>query len=263
VDKKYKMIGWYVVVAFLAWGMWGAGSSLGFNSATGLDINFSVTLLFLLLTSLTVLGYVLFRKTLIPIIASAIIGISFLAWYGFSWLNLLGVAIMLLLNLESYRRVGQELFDRIKISSSHFLRHGLYPVVIGIFILASFALYQSTLAKDLEKTDRLPSQTQEFFRQIIDKFLTPQLDMATPKQRQSAVNEVASQAYQQLNTWFKPYFQYAPPLLAFALFLILLGLSWFFVWLAMAVGMFLFWILKKTEVVRVEVKEVKVESLVV
>ena len=61
----------------------------------------------------------------------------------------------------------------------------------------------------------------------------------------------------------KPYFQYAPPLLAFGLFLVLWGLSWFFIQLSVLVGMLMFWILKKTNFVKIEKKNIEAETLVV
>ena len=256
------MIGWYVILAFLAWGMWGAGTSLGFSSVTGINITWPALVLFLCLTSLVILGYSVFRSRLVPLISGIIIGVAFLAWYGFAKLDLLGAGIFILLCFESYRRTGLQI-QRIKINLTEILSHGLYPIVIGIFILISFAVYQSPLANELEGSKRLPSQTQEFFRQVTDKFLTPHLDTASPKERQYAVDQVASQAYQQINNFLKPYFKYAPPLVAFALFLVLWGLSWFFVWMGVGVGSLLFWVLKKTKAIKVEEKEVKAQVMIV
>ena len=82
-------------------------------------------------------------------------------------------------------------------------------------------------------------------------------------EKEKIVNEITSNVFQQLNSFLKPYFRYAPPLLAFGLFLILWGLSWFFVWLSVLVGMGIFWILKKTGIVRIEEKDVKAEVLIV
>src|SRR3989344_1273525 len=245
---SYKLVGWDVVTALLAWGMWGAGKSLGFNSVTGLDINVLVTLIFLLLVSLSVIGYALFRSRFTPLISGAVIGLSFLAWYGFTKLNLLGAGILILLAFESYRRAGRQI-QRVKINLLEILNHGLYPLVIGIFILVSFVAYQSPLAEQLEDTKRLPSQTQQFLEEVADKIVGPQ--------------QVAEQTYQQANAFLKPYFQYAPPLLAFGLFLILWVLSWLFVWLGVAVGIFIFWLMKKTRFVQVQEKEVKAEIIIV
>ncbi len=260
--KKYKLIGWYVLIALLAWGMWGAGTSLHFDSITGLNINLSVTGLFLLLVSLSVIGYALFRSRWVPLISSLIIGLSFIAWFGMTKLNFLGLAVLILFAYESYRRTGRQT-QRIKISPTEILRHGLYPMVVGIFLVTSFAAYQSPLAGDLEKTKHLPGQTQQFFREVADKFIGPRLDTTSAKERQYITGQVAAQAYQQVNGFLKPYFQYAPPLLAFGLFLILWGLSWFFVWLAVGVGAFLLWLMRKTKLVKVEEHEVKMEKLVI
>ncbi len=259
---KYKLIGWYVITALLAWVMWGAGRTMGFNPVTGVDITWPVLVAFLLLTSLIIIGYALFRSRWVPLIMSLIVGLGFLAWYGFTWLDFLGVAILILLNYEAYRRVGLQI-QRVKINTAEIFNHGLYPIVIGIFILTSFAVYQGPAVEKLESTKRLPSQAEQFFHQVAEKFVTPQLDTATPKERQYIVNQVAAQAYQQANAWLRPYYQFAPPVLAFTLFLILWGLSWLFVALSGGVGILLFRLLKKTRVVRVEERDVKAEVLVV
>lgn len=260
--KQYKLIGWYVVCALLAWCMWGASRSLGFDAVTGIKVGGPALGLFLLLITLTVIGYAIFRLRWVALVSSGIIGLSFLAWYGFSKLNWLGVLILVLLAYESYRRAGTQI-QRTKISLAEILSHGLYPIVIGLFILASFAAYRSPLASQLESSKRLPSQTQAFFQQVSSKVIGPQLDTNSASERQYIEGQVATQAYQQANNFLKPYFKYAPPLLAFGLFIILWGLSWIFVWLAVLIGMLVFWILKKTRFVQVEEKDVKAEVIVI
>ncbi len=265
-STNIKIVVWHVLVVLFALLMWGSGSSgTHFNEVTGLDVEPVSFFAFLFLTSLIALGYTIFRakSRLWPLTISLIVGVLFMAQFGFSLLNLLGVAIFTGLNYEASSRVGKEASYRLKIDSHTILRRGLAPIIIGIFILISFAGYRSSLAEDIKSKGRLPNQVQEFIRQVVEKTVGNKLDGATPKEKQSIMSEVSRQVFQDANNFLKPYFRYAPPALAFGLFLILLGLSWLFISISMLVGALLFWVLKKTNVVEIKTKQVEAEILVV
>lgn len=253
------------MVGLLALVMWGTGSQAQFNSVTGISLQLPSFVAFLLLSSTIVIGYALFRKNwwLWALIVSLIVGGLFIIQFGFSWLNLTAVILFFILNLEAYRRAGGEMKDRIKINIEAVLNRGLRPIVVGIFILVSFATYQSPLVEQIKTSGNLPSQTRQLIQQITEKIIGNKADMVPAKQRQSIISEVASQTYQEINSLLKPYFQYAPPALAFGLFLILFGLSWLFVFVAMLVGLGLFWILKKTNIIKIEERDVKAEVLII
>ncbi len=265
---NHKIALWHALVVLLSLWMWGSGAHAQFSSITGVALEVPSLAAFLLLTSAIVIGYALFRAQrqefwLWPLMMSAIVGGLFMIQFGFTWLNLTAVAIFLALNYESYKRVGNEVSQRIKVNIAEILKKGLMPIVIGIFIMISFAAYQSSLADQLKSDAKLPSQTYQFFQKIAGTVGGSQLDDASPRERQSIINQVATEAYQQANKALKPYFRYAPPALAFGLFLILWGLSWLFVSVAMLVGMFLFWLLKKTGTVQIQERDVKAESIIV
>ncbi len=260
--KNYKLIVWHAIVAALAWWMWSYSGSVSFNVITGLNFNLPAGLVFVFLTIFIALGYVLFAARRWAISVSLIIGLAFITFLGFTWLNLLAVFGFWLFNLYSVTNVKSEMTGRIKLNTRIALMSGLYPIIIGFFLMISFAAYQSQLAKDIEKTERLPSQIQTFIHQIADQMLGSKIE-GNPKQKQAILNQIASETYIGINNFFRPYFRYTPPILSFTLFLILLGLSWIFAWIAMTLGLALFWILKKTRVVRIEKKDVEAEVLVV
>ena len=153
--------------------------------------------------------------------------------------------------------------ERVKINISRTLVSVLVPIVLGFFVIASFAAYQSTLVGSIKKANSLPSQTEVFIRNIIDSTFGSKLGPDNSKVRQQAVGEIASQTFNSINGFLRPYFTWAPPLLAFGLFIILWGLSWFFVYAGTLVGLVLYWILKKTRVVRIEERDVKAEVLII
>jgi len=242
--------------------MWGFGRSVSFNVITGLNFSLSAGLVFVFLVSSIALGYVLFPARRWAISISAIVGLLFLVFFGFTWLNLLAVFGFWLLNFYSATNVKNEMTGRTKLNTRIALMSGLYPIIIGFFLMISFAAYQSQIVKDIEKTERLPSQIQTFIQQVSGQMFGSNIE-GSPKQKQAILNQIAGEAYTGINNFFHPYFKYAPPVLSFALFLILIGLSWIFAWITMAVGLVLFWILKKTGVVRIEERDVKAEVLIV
>ena len=260
--KSYKLIVWHLLVAVLVWWMWKAGKSVGFNTVTGVDIQLPSFVAFLLLIAVIVLGYILFRQRRWSASIAGILGISFLMAFGWNWLNLLSVGVVLGFNFWSATRGRREINKRRVLNIKDAFYHGLMPVVLGLFVMISFAAYQGPLLNEIKDAQQLPSQAQIFFKQIVEGTVGQKIK-APAEQRNWIINEIASQTLQQINGVMKPYFQYAPPILAFGLFLILWGLSFIFIWLGILVGMILYWILKKTHVVRVEEREVKAEVLVV
>ncbi|MEK7603954.1 MAG: hypothetical protein AAB461_02425, partial [Patescibacteria group bacterium] len=98
----------------------------------------------------------------------------------------------------------------------------------------------------------------------INRILGPQIEAeAGSQKKENVIAETARVTVQQINNLLSPYFQYAPPLLAFGLFLILLGLNWIFVWLSVLAGVGIFWILKKTGFIMIKEYDIKGERLTV
>ncbi len=250
------------MVLVLAWRLWAYGKYVSFNATTGIDFEPAVVLNFVLLISLIVLGYALFQKKIWSVSVSGLIGLLFLSYFGFTPLNLLGLGLFILLNLYAQTNAVSEINERNKINIRRSLNTGLFPVVMAFFLIVSFAAYQSPGIKNLKNAKQLPSQSEVFIRSIIEKVAGSYVQ-ASPSEKQGIINQVSGQAMQGLNDFLRPYFKYSPPLVAFGLFLVLWGLSWIFVWLGVLLGMILFWVLKKTGVVRIEEKDVKAEVLVV
>ncbi len=258
-----KLVVWHAIVMVLAWWMWVSGQKAQFNQVTGIDFRLPSLGAFVLLIAVLVLGYVLFQQRRWALTTAGVIGLTFLVVFGFHWLNFVAIGIFTLFNLWSANRVRREVVERKIMNIPDTFYHGLTAVVLGLFVMTSFAAYQSPLLSQIADANQLPGQTQVFFQQIIDKAVGNKIPAETSVQRNQVVNQFASQAFQELNKALKPYFQFTPPLLAFGLFVILSGLSFIFIWLGVVVGMILFWILKKTRVVKIEERDVKAEVLVI
>lgn len=263
--KKFQiiLIAWCALVAVFSWKLWDYGRNVAFNSVTGIDFEIPALIGFVLLTAVVVLGYILFQQKKWAWLISLLVGLTFLSYFGINKINIVAVAISVVLNYWSAARVRREVGERRVLNIPDAFYHGLFPVILGLFIMISFAAYQSPLAEEIKGADQLPNQSQIFFQQIVDKTIGQKINATDPAQRERLIKEISSQTFQEVNSFLRPYFQYAPPVLAFGLFLILWGLSFVFIWLGGAVGMLLYWILKMTRVVRVEEHDVKAEVLVI
>jgi len=263
MTKTYKLIIWHAVILILSLMFWGYGSRLSSEviSAKSFD-GLAVIYLVLLLTAV-VMGIALFQKKLWALTLSGIVGIVYLLQFGFMWLDLLGVGIFLLFGLHSWGRSKDEINQRIKISIRRVVQTGAWPVIMGLFVLISFAVYQSPFAEELEKAEKLPSASQNFIRSVVEQTVGRQVPVNNEVEKQNIISQITDETFREINTFLKPYFKYTPPILAFGLFLILSGLSFIFVAFSTAVAIGLFWILKKTRVITIEERDVKAEVLVV
>jgi len=259
--SNYKLTGWHTLILVLSWEFWRYLSYL-FESSTP-DFEPAGVVNFIILSSVLTIGLMLFRKKWHALSFGATHGFFFLIYFGFNPLNLLGVAILIGLLFFSRSQINSELNERFKVNSRAILRRGLMGVVVGIFVLISFAAYQSPLAKEIERSQKLPSGTEVFIRDIVENTIGPRVDTGSEAEKQNIISQITDETFREINTFLKPYFQFAPPLLAFGLFLVLWGLSWILIWLSVLVGMLIFWILKKIGMVRIEEKDVKAEVLVV
>lgn len=261
MPTKYKLIVWHALILFLSWEFWRYLSYL-FESSTP-DFEPAGVANFIILSSVLTIGLMMFRRKWHGLSFGATHGIFYLIYFGFNPINLAGVAILTGLLFFSRFQINSELNERFKINPRVVLRRGLMGVVVGIFVLISFAAYQSPLAKEIERSQNLPSGTEMFIRDIVENTIGARVDTGNEAEKQNVISQIANETFREINIFLRPYFQFAPPLLAFGLFLVLWGLSWFFIQLSVLVGMLIFWILKKTGMVRIEERDVKAEVLVV
>jgi hypothetical protein len=269
-----KILIWHAVVLLCEWRLFAVNTHVQFNNVTGLDINLPSFWAFLLTTAMIALGYILFSNEAdhahrvgghraFSLTISILVGFLFFVVFGYTWLNLLAVVIFWLCNVWAQERSVSDLKERVKINISRTLIITLMPIVLGFFVMASFVAYQSNFADKIKDNGQLPSQTQIFFRETTDKLFGSKLGPENSTQRKIAVNEAAAVTYKSINDFLHPYFQWAPPLVAFGLFIILWGLSWIFIYASMIVALIVFWVLKKTRVVRIEKKQIEAEVMII
>lgn len=226
------------------------------------DFELSAIVIFIVLVSVISLGLAIFRKKRLALASAGVAGVIYLLIFGWNYINLVGVGLASLFLLFARRAGVEEIDQRTKINSWMIVRRSAPGVVLAFFVLISFAAFQSPVAKGIAEAEQLPSASGQLVRSIVDSIVGNQIE-ATGQEKENIITQVSNETIKQFNNILNPYFKYAPPLLAFGLFLILWGLSWIFVWLAVLVGMGIFWILQKTGFVKIEERDVKAEVLVV
>jgi len=240
--------------------VWLRGSIFEIASITNMTI-----LAILLITLLTLLsiGFVMFQNRLWSIYFGIIVGVTYSLLFKVSNINLVGMFILALLFYHAQNAVISEIQERIKMNSRLLIKKGLFDLVIALFILTSFAAYQSPAIEQFKNIQQLPSSGEVFIRTIVEQTLGDQLDEASLGQKESVFSQVTQEIVGEANVFLQPYFEYAPPALAFGLFLVLWSVGWIFVWLSVFLGILLFWILRKIKFFKMEGYDVKAEKIAI
>lgn len=263
VNKNYKIVGVDLLIAFLSWQFFKyVDYVLNVITPDSFAFDFEVLAVanFIVLASVISLGLAVFSKKRWTLLTAGVVGLIYLLIFGWTYFNWLGIGIIILLFLLARHDGVEEVDQRTKVNSRMIVRRVAPAVITALFVLISFVAYQSPVAKGVAKAERLPSASEQLMRSIVESVIGGQVE-AGGQEKENIITQVSNQTIQQFNNILKPYFQYAPPLLAFGLFLILWGSSWIFVQLSVLLGVLIFWILKKTGVVRIEEREVKAEVL--
>jgi len=266
MSKINKFILWGVLVAITSFWMWVSihtwfqGSLFEIQNKINLAISSG---LFVVLLSLLAMGLILFRNRLWSVYLGLIVGINFSLVFGVSNINLVGIFILVMLFFYAQDIVSGEINERIKMNSRLLIKKGLASFIVAFFILMSFAAYQSPAIEEFKNIEKLPSSSEVFIKTVVEQTLGSQLDQVNSQQKELVLNQVTQEMVREINLFLEPYFQYAPPALAFGLFLVLWGVGWVFTWLAVFLGMLLFQILQKTKFFRIEERDVRAEAIVI
>ncbi len=219
-------------------------------------------LTFAILTSAIGLSFLLLKDYVLKILTSVLAGLPFFFVFGFNQFYLGAFVLMLLIFMYAMRNVQAEANERTKINIRVIMQKGLPRIVTALLIMLSFAFFFSPNIQASAKSKQLPPSFKQAIERTVDSFLGGQVKNLSPQERKQAENQVANQVMEQFTAFLSPYIQYLPPILAFGLFLILQGLSFIFVWLAVLVSALLFWAMKKSGLVRIQVVQKEAEELI-
>ncbi len=264
MDIKYKVGVWLMIVAILASGFW-FNIDLWLNHSGTLTYSnwnlLSLVFMIFLISSVGI-GLVLFRNIYVTMGMLAIVVLPQLIFFGFSLLNLLGLALFILLGYNTRSRINGELGQRIKFKIGYIIRNSLKPLILGILLVVSFSAYQGSALESVKKMDRVPSISATFAREIIGKMIGQDYNLDA-QQTDQVIKQTISETNRQINSMLSPYLRYAPPILAFVLFIVLYGLSWIFLWLSMLLCVGVVALLRTMKFVKIEERDVKAEKLIV
>lgn len=276
MNKIYKIIGSNILIAFLSLGFFRYVSYV-FNVITpdSFSFNFAAPwtslaywreplaiLNFVFLVSAIAISLVIFRQKRLAVINGLVVGLIFIYSFGYGYVNWIGAGLTILLFLAARHDGVEEVNERTKLNPRMIIRRTSTFIVIALFVLVSFVAFQSPVAQGIADSQRLPSASEQLMRSIVKSVISHQVE-GSNREKENVINQVTRSTFLQINNILKPYFQYAPPLLAFGLFLVLWGFSWIFVQLSVLAGMLIFWILRKINFIKVEKYNVEAERLVV
>ncbi|MEX2090779.1 MAG: hypothetical protein WD989_01440 [Candidatus Paceibacterota bacterium] len=261
MPTKYKLIIWHVLIVLLALVFWTYAAGVIAQPSDSFELGPESIVYLVVFASVIALGLALFRERWLVLSFTAVAGAPYLL-VSPSYVTLGGLAFMVLFMFFSWSVTVSELRERSKVNIRAVLRRSLTAIILALFVAISFLAYGSPIATGMEKNERLPSNTEKFIGTVVRGTIGPRIE-GSLQQKENIIAEVTRETFQEFNTFLKPYFRYAPPLLAFAVFFVLWGLSWFFVQLGVLLGMLIFWFLKKTNFVRIEERDAKAETLII
>lgn len=214
-----------------------------------------------LLSSVLGLNFLLLKNKWLKILASAVSGLPFFAVFGFSQFYLGAFALLLLFHWYAIKNFDAESAERIKINIRASMQRGLPRVITPYLILISFAFFFSSGVQASAAAKELPPTVRQVVEKTVGVFLGQEIQALPPQERKPAENKIVDQVLAQFNEFLGPYFKYFPPILAFGLFLVLQGLSFILVWLAVVISALLFWVLKIAGWVKIKILQKEAEEL--
>lgn len=212
--------------------------------------------LFVLLAAVSGLSFLLLSKKfkLLIILLDVLL---FLAVFGTNKFLFLGIIIFVLFQLTALDTIQNESQNRLQFKFKSVLKTGVSRLVTSFLILISFAYFISPTVQASVSRNELPSNVQKAVQILVGNYVGENLETQNPRLKA----ETTSLVLRQINSFLKPYFKFLPPLLAFALFIVLQGLGFVFVWLSVLVSFIVFIFLKISGLVKIEKKAKEAETI--
>jgi hypothetical protein len=225
-----------------------------------------------LLAAVMALGFFLLSRTQWISYVIAGILVTFLTVNGISILYMAGAVAVALVWWQSSRTISQELNDRRKIRVGSVLGHGMSRILLGLYLMLSFAFYLAPDTQNITQQDA----TQTFQHQLdatSGAVLQSELAKLPPSQREQVKRQISSEAVKTfvgiLNFRFcltpgnctPSVLDLLPPLYAFLFFLTIWGFGFIFRELGILVGIGIFSVLQRFHVVSIAEEDAKVQVL--
>ena len=221
----------------------------------------SLLLTFIVLVPLLAISFLLINKYVFKLLLILLVIIPFFLFFKFHFYYLLSSVLMFWFMVYAIRLAKDEATQRTKINIRMILRRGIPAILLGFFVMISFAYFLSPAVQSIAEKEELPPTFNQAVRQVFDVMFKGEIKDLPLSEQEQKRNEFVSQVIVEANEVIKPFFQYMPPVIAFGLFLVLWGLSLVFVWLSIAVGIMIFSILKRLNFFRISEVQIKSEIL--
>lgn len=260
MGKKITIFGVVFVVALVFW-FAARGWVEGPVKFGAVGVWLAPLTMLIILAAVAGVGLILISELLYKMILSLLIGIAFLIVFKFNTLYPGTFSALILLHLYAGKVMREELTQRTKINARVILKRGLSWVILPLLIMISLVYFSDPQVQATARSNQLPPTINQAISKTVTTFLGDEFQALPAGRREQVKSELTKQVTDQLTKLAKPYFKYTPPILAFGLFLILQGLSFIFVWLAVWLGMLVFWILKRAGFVKIVEREVKAETI--
>ncbi len=184
--------------------------------------------------------------------AIALTTVPFLIAFGFSPLFLIAAVVFVAAQAYAAYSVQHEIEQRITIEVKPIARVAVRVIMTALILVVAVVFYRGAYVQEQTTAGEVPSQVANIVRKTSLVILAPELDQLTAAQRQQAEQQFLSQVTQQVTRFLNPFTQYLPEGFAIALFLVLQGVNFIFVALALWLVMGIFLILRATKFVRLE-----------
>lgn len=218
-------------------------------------------IMLVVLSTVTSLAYMLLPQKRLKLLVAGLIGATFLAVFGVWYLDVLSFFVILLFHIFAIRNIQFESQERLKIHVGQIIKRGIGAVMLPLYIALSFAYFSSPSIQIRAKNPVFAPNLKQVVSEVVDKFLATELTSIPREQREQASGYAIERTYNYISSYFEPYRAYFPPVLAFGLFLILAGLGFIMHRLSTWLGMEMFWMLKKSNFVVIEKKQIEAETI--
>ena len=237
---KSKIISIIAVVTLLSFWFWVAAEPWVHSATKFRDPSLWIfpAIMLVVLSAVTAVAYMLLPQKRLKMLLALLIGGTYLAIFGRHYLQILVLFIIPLFHVFAIRHIQLESKERLKIHPGFIIRRGIAMVMVPLYIALSFAYFQSPSIHENARDE----QTAPTFKQVVQ-------------------NYVIEQAYDQAMHQLVPYRAYFPPVFAFVLFLVLLGLGFVFHRISAWIGILLFWLLRKLQFVKIVEVDTKAENI--
>ena len=194
-------------------------------------------------------------------LGSGIVGATFLLVFGISTLNLLGVVLMFAFHSFAMRAMRNAVQNHVKIDFRAGAGHGMRNVILPLLIMLSFVYFENPEVQASAQQSRLPESITKAVETASRFLADSELSQLSPAQRAQVEDQLTKETVSFLERQAKPYRKFFPPVLAFGLFLVLQGLGFILIPIAVFLAWALFESLRASEFIRVSERDVKAEVI--